>query len=58
MIDGQRESEQSWLTLLLDVKSRGLIEPPKLATGDGALGFWLALAASFSLNPPSALLGA
>jgi putative transposase len=43
MVDGQRESEQSWLELLLDVKSRGLIEAPMLATGDGALGFWKAL---------------
>jgi putative transposase len=43
MIDGQRESEQSWLELLLDVKSRGLTESPMLATGDGALGFWKAL---------------
>ena len=44
MIDGQRESEQSWLELLLDVKHRGLIDAPLLATGDGALGFWKALA--------------
>jgi putative transposase len=43
MVDGQRESEQSWLELLLDAKSRGLEEAPKLATGDGALGFWKAL---------------
>jgi transposase-like protein len=43
MIDGQRESEQSWLELLLDAKSRGLTEAPLLATGDGALGFWKAL---------------
>jgi transposase-like protein len=41
--DGYRESEQSWKELLLDVKSRGLIVDPKLATGDGALGFWKAL---------------
>jgi putative transposase len=41
--DGYRESEQSWLELLLDVKSRGLSIDPKLATGDGALGFWKAL---------------
>ena len=37
------ESEQSWKALLLDVKSRGLVVDPKLATGDGALGFWKAL---------------
>jgi putative transposase len=43
MIDGERESEQSWLELLLDVKSRGLIAAPMLATGDGALGFWKAI---------------
>jgi transposase-like protein len=41
--DGYRESEQSWMELLLDVKSRGLVIDPKLATGDGALGFWKAL---------------
>jgi putative transposase len=41
--DGYRESEQSWTELLLDVKSRGLMIDPKLATGDGALGFWKAL---------------
>ncbi len=41
--DGYRESEQSWKALLLDVKSRGLVIDPKLATGDGALGFWKAL---------------
>ena len=43
MIDGQRESEQSWLELLLDAKARGLRDAPMLATGDGALGFWKAL---------------
>jgi putative transposase len=41
--DGYRESEQSWKSLLLDVKRRGLTVDPKLATGDGALGFWKAL---------------
>jgi putative transposase len=43
IVDGYRESEQSWMELLLDVKSRGLVIDPKLATGDGALGFWKAL---------------
>ena len=43
VVDGFRESEQSWKALLLDVKSRGLVIDPKLATGDGALGFWKAL---------------
>ena len=41
--DGYRESEQSWVELLLDVKSRGLSIDPKLAIGDGALGFWKAV---------------
>jgi transposase-like protein len=43
IVDGYRESEQSWTELMLDVKSRGLTVDPKLATGDGALGFWKAL---------------
>ena len=43
MVDGERESEQSWLTLLIDAKSRGMVDAPKLATGDGALGFWKAI---------------
>lgn len=42
--DGYRESKQSWRELLLDLKQRGLTEEPKLAVGDGALGFWAALA--------------
>jgi transposase-like protein len=41
--DGYRESEQSWLELLLDLKRRGLMIAPQLAIGDGALGFWKAL---------------
>jgi putative transposase len=41
--DGYRESEQSWKDLLLDLKSRGLVQGPTLAMGDGALGFWKAL---------------
>ena len=45
--DGYRESEQSWKEVLLDLKARGLEEPPKLAIGDGALGFWKALAEVF-----------
>jgi len=43
VVDGFRESEQSWRGLLLDVKARGLEIDPKLAVGDGALGFWKAL---------------
>ena len=47
MWDGYRESEQSWMELLLDLKKRGLTRPPKLAVGDGALGFWNALSKVF-----------
>jgi transposase-like protein len=41
--DGYREDEQSWYELLVDLKRRGLKQGPKLAVGDGALGFWAAL---------------
>jgi transposase-like protein len=43
VVDGYRESEQSWYELLVDLKTRGLSLAPKLAIGDGALGFWAAL---------------
>jgi transposase-like protein len=43
MLDGYRESAESWKELLLDLKQRGLTIEPKLAIGDGALGFWKAL---------------
>lgn len=41
--DGLRESKASWLELLRDLKARGLEIGPRLAVGDGALGFWGAL---------------
>lgn len=40
--DGVRESTQSWREVLLSLKSRGMTIP-KLAIGDGAMGFWAAL---------------
>ncbi len=43
MVDGYRESSESWKELLLNLKQRGLCIDPKLAVGDGALGFWKAL---------------
>lgn len=43
LVDGYRESTQSWRELLLDIKRRGLETAPDLAVGDGALGFWNAL---------------
>ncbi len=42
MEDGVRESTQSWREVLLKLKSRGM-NVPKLAIGDGAMGFWSAL---------------
>ena len=42
MEDGVRESTQSWREVLLKLKSRGM-NIPKLAIGDGAMGFWAAL---------------
>jgi transposase-like protein len=41
--DGYRESKASWLELIRDIKRRGLTIDPKLAIGDGALGFWAAV---------------
>jgi len=43
VIDGYRESEQSWSEMLRDLKQRGLKIDPRLAIADGALGFWAAI---------------
>lgn len=40
--DGYRESTESWLGVLRDLKARGM-QAPVLAIGDRALGFWAAL---------------
>ena len=45
--DGFRESKESWRSVLRDLKRRGLGLAPKLATGDGALGFWAAMEEEF-----------
>jgi putative transposase len=50
--DGYRESEQSWRELLLGVQARGVTVAPAVATGDGALGFWAALAKVFPTTRP------
>jgi transposase-like protein len=42
MTDGFRESTESWREVLLHLRRRGLKQDPKLAIGDGALGFWTA----------------
>ena len=41
--DGHRESTESWADVLRDLERRGM-RAPVLAVGDGALGFWAALA--------------
>ena len=43
VMDGCRESEQSWYELLVDLKQRGLTQAPQSAIEDGALGSWGAL---------------
>ncbi len=43
LVDGVRESAQSWRELLLDLRRRGLATAPELAVADGALGFWQAI---------------
>lgn len=43
LADGFREAKASWLDVLRDLKTRGLMRGPELAIGDGALGFWAAL---------------
>ena len=47
VVDGERESKLSWQSLLSDLRRRGLNHAPKLAVGDGALGFWAALEEEF-----------
>lgn len=45
--DGFRESKESWQSVIRELKRRGLILGPELAIGDGALGFWAAIAEEF-----------
>src|SRR5437870_2590475 len=42
VVDGYRESTESWADLLRECRRRGM-RAPVLAVGDGALGFWAAL---------------
>jgi len=57
LIDGVRESAQSWKELLLDLKRRGLSMPPELAVADGALGFLAGDRGSVAEDARPALLG-
>jgi transposase-like protein len=43
VVDGYRQTEQSWYERLFDLKKRGLTLAPKVAVRAGALGFWAAL---------------
>ena len=45
--EGLRESELSWVEVLENLRARGLQNGPKLAIGDGSLGFWKALTKVF-----------
>ena len=45
--DGYRESKDAWGEIMYDLKNRGLRRGPRLAIGDGALGFWAALEEAF-----------
>jgi len=45
--DGYRESSASWQEVLINLRERGLTVAPKLAVGDGALGFWNALSKAY-----------
>lgn len=42
VVDGYRESTDSWAEVLRDLKARGM-RAPELMVGDGALGLWAAL---------------
>ncbi|CAM5212920.1 IS256 family transposase [Oligella ureolytica] len=56
--EGYRESEASWLELLNGLVARlDLASCPKLATADGALGFWKALSLRSIRKPNSNAAG-
>ncbi|MBA3573020.1 MAG: IS256 family transposase [Pyrinomonadaceae bacterium] len=47
--EGYRESKESWLAVLRQLKARGMNEP-SVAVGDGGLGFWAAAAEVWRLT--------
>ena len=47
IMDGFRESKISWQSLIRELKRMGLQKGPKLAIGDGSLGFWSAMDEEF-----------
>jgi transposase-like protein len=54
--DGVRESTQSWREVLLNLRARGM-NAPKLAIGDGAMGFWAAIDEVYTRAPDSSGAG-
>ena len=42
--EGYREDKESWASILRDLTRRGFKNGPRLVIGDGALGFWAAIA--------------
>jgi transposase-like protein len=55
--EGYRESKESWLEVLRQLKARGMNEPA-LARGDGALGFWAAASECWRWTRTTTLLAA
>ena len=55
--DGYSESTTSWKEILLQMKSQGLAQAPKLAIGDGALGFGKAVSEVFPTTKTPTMLG-
>jgi len=51
------KAPKSWRELLGQLKRLGLSGAPKLAIGDGSLGFWIALYRKNMVRSPSTLLG-
>ena len=49
--NGVRESKQSWLEVLLKLRDKHGMGAPKLAIGDGALGFWAAAGEVYPQTP-------
>ena len=42
LVDGFRESTDSWKEVIMNLQKQGLTEAPKLLIGDGAMGLWAA----------------
>ena len=45
--EGFKESKDGWASVMRELKRLGLAQGPRLAIGDGALGFWAAMAEVF-----------